>query len=177
MEEKGLVGPFVGSKPRTILVTREQWDAMRGVSTTPKAAQQKNTVTKPAVPKEPPIVLRDFSEFSVANGTISIYGNEVHISKKVMTRYGSGTTTAHFTGDSFSALIYKKPRLFSPGYIEFKFKEKAAFTNNEPHLVDVKQSDIAEFLRSEFSSTQAKIVHRFLLQLAEDARVQITELS
>ena len=95
---------------------------MRGVSTMPKAAQQKNTVTKPAVPKEPPIVLRDFSELSVASGKISIYGNEVHVSKKVMTRYGSGTTTAHFTGDSYSALIYKKPRLFSPGYIEFKFK-------------------------------------------------------
>ncbi len=30
MEEKGIVGPFQGSKPRTILVTKEQWAAMRG---------------------------------------------------------------------------------------------------------------------------------------------------
>ena len=30
MEEKGLVGPYQGSKPRTILVTKEQWEAMRG---------------------------------------------------------------------------------------------------------------------------------------------------
>ena len=176
MEEKGLVGPFTGSKPRTILITREQWDAMRGVAPKPAARQQNHTTPKPAAAKELPIRLRDFSEFSVANGTISVYGNEVHVSKKVMTRYGSGTTTAHFTGDSFSALIYKKPRLFSPGYMEFKFKEKAAFTNNDPHLVDVSQSNIAEFLRSEFSSAQAKIVHRFLLQLAEDARVPINEL-
>ena len=29
MEEKGIVGPFQGSKPRAILVTREQWEAMR----------------------------------------------------------------------------------------------------------------------------------------------------
>ncbi len=29
MEEKGIVGPFQGSKPRTILVTKEQWEAMR----------------------------------------------------------------------------------------------------------------------------------------------------
>ena len=29
MEEKGIVGPFQGSKPRTILVTKEQWDAMK----------------------------------------------------------------------------------------------------------------------------------------------------
>ena len=29
MEEKGIVGPFQGSKPRTILVTKEQWQAMK----------------------------------------------------------------------------------------------------------------------------------------------------
>lgn len=29
MEEKGLVGPFQGSKPRAILVTKEQWEAMQ----------------------------------------------------------------------------------------------------------------------------------------------------
>ena len=29
MEEKGIVGPYQGSKPRNILVTREQWEAMR----------------------------------------------------------------------------------------------------------------------------------------------------
>lgn len=29
MEEKGIVGPFVGSKPRAILITKEQWASMR----------------------------------------------------------------------------------------------------------------------------------------------------
>ena len=29
MEEKGIVGPFVGSKPRTILITKEQWATMK----------------------------------------------------------------------------------------------------------------------------------------------------
>ena len=29
MEEKGIVGPFMGSKPRTILVTKEQWQQMQ----------------------------------------------------------------------------------------------------------------------------------------------------
>ena len=29
MEEMGIVGPFQGSKPREILITQEQWDAMR----------------------------------------------------------------------------------------------------------------------------------------------------
>ena len=30
MEEKGIVGPFLGSKPRAILITKEKWEAMRG---------------------------------------------------------------------------------------------------------------------------------------------------
>ena len=29
MEKKGIVGPFQGAKPRTILVTKEQWESMR----------------------------------------------------------------------------------------------------------------------------------------------------
>jgi S-DNA-T family DNA segregation ATPase FtsK/SpoIIIE len=29
MEEKGIVGPFQGSKPRAILITKEQWSAMQ----------------------------------------------------------------------------------------------------------------------------------------------------
>ena len=29
MEEKGIVGPYAGSKPRAILVTKEQWETMR----------------------------------------------------------------------------------------------------------------------------------------------------
>ena len=30
MEEKGIVGPFQGSKPRSILITKEQWAVMKG---------------------------------------------------------------------------------------------------------------------------------------------------
>ena len=30
MEEKGIVGPFQGSKPRDILITKEQWAARNG---------------------------------------------------------------------------------------------------------------------------------------------------
>lgn len=33
MEEKGIVGPFVGSKPRQILITKEQWEQMKSGQT------------------------------------------------------------------------------------------------------------------------------------------------
>ena len=32
MEEKGIVGPFQGSKPRAILITKEQWESRKGAS-------------------------------------------------------------------------------------------------------------------------------------------------
>ena len=32
MEEKGIVGPFQGSKPRAILITKEQWASMQGAA-------------------------------------------------------------------------------------------------------------------------------------------------
>ena len=34
MEEKGIVGPFQGAKPRTILITKEQWEARKNGSVT-----------------------------------------------------------------------------------------------------------------------------------------------
>lgn len=33
MEERGIVGPFVGSKPREILITKEQWESMKNGQT------------------------------------------------------------------------------------------------------------------------------------------------
>jgi len=32
MEEKGIVGPYEGSKPRQLLITKEQWLQMQGLT-------------------------------------------------------------------------------------------------------------------------------------------------
>ena len=32
MEEKGIVGPFEGSKPRQLLITKDQWLQMQGMA-------------------------------------------------------------------------------------------------------------------------------------------------
>ncbi len=48
MEEKGIVGPFQGSKPRAILVTKEKWAAMRSGDSLPELDGAENS----GVPEE-----------------------------------------------------------------------------------------------------------------------------
>ncbi len=50
MEELGIVGPFQGSKPRTILVTKEQWEAMK--SGQPQQMSIEDMEQDPFVPEE-----------------------------------------------------------------------------------------------------------------------------
>ncbi len=51
MEEKGIVGPFEGSKPRQLLITREQWNAMVGIN--PRATATP-TATASELDDDPP---------------------------------------------------------------------------------------------------------------------------
>jgi len=42
MEERGIVGPFSGSKPRELLITREQWEAMKSGGSNPPVEEEIN---------------------------------------------------------------------------------------------------------------------------------------
>ena len=61
LEEKGIVGPFEGSKPRQLLVTKEQWQEMKyrqGI-TTPGDAFTPPAPTEPAPEAAPPFDVED----------------------------------------------------------------------------------------------------------------------
>ena len=51
MEEKGIVGPFVGSKPRQILITKEQWEQMKSGQTLIEEPEDAEPADEP-VPEE-----------------------------------------------------------------------------------------------------------------------------
>ena len=42
MEERGIVGPFSGSKPRELLITKEQWEAMKNGGENPPVEEEIN---------------------------------------------------------------------------------------------------------------------------------------
>ena len=48
LEEKGIVGPFEGSKARQVLITREQWDTMVGLNPKAKAPEPEAETEPPA---------------------------------------------------------------------------------------------------------------------------------
>lgn len=175
MEAKGIVGPFDGAKPRKVLMTHAQWESIKNGDSNSTSVLNDSKVDKSAA-SDVDVPLRDFTQFDVINGSVSVYENEIHITKKVMTRYGSGTTTLSFTGDSFLKVNYKKPRFFSNGFFEFEFKNGAGLVNNNPDLVDVNHSNVVDFSKMEFNKAQDKLVHLFLVQLIEDTQVPLKEI-
>ena len=48
MEEKGIVGPFEGSKPRQLLITKDQWLQMQGIE--PEASVEENPPVEEEIP-------------------------------------------------------------------------------------------------------------------------------
>ncbi len=50
LEEKGIVGPFEGSKARQVLITREQWDTMVGLNPKAKAPEEQTALPGDDVP-------------------------------------------------------------------------------------------------------------------------------
>ena len=51
MEERGIVGPFMGSKPRQILITKEQWEQMKSGQTLIVQPEESDLLNDP-VPEE-----------------------------------------------------------------------------------------------------------------------------
>ena len=61
MEEKGVVGPFEGSKPRQVLITKEQWQEMQ-------YRQGADAPSAPTAPPAPPAAEDDAPPFDVEDG-------------------------------------------------------------------------------------------------------------
>ncbi len=54
MEERGIVGPFVGSKPRQILITKEQWEQMKSGQPLDEDEEEEQSLFDEPIPDEIP---------------------------------------------------------------------------------------------------------------------------
>ena len=71
LEEKGIIGPFQGSKPRTILITKEEWDVKTGkhhpIETPIKVQNRVTPDLDPAIDHQQSTVMVEFPEPSPKN--------------------------------------------------------------------------------------------------------------
>ena len=179
LEELGLIGPSQGASPRKVLISPSQWEQIRklNVSLSSAICAIKTTDgTNPETQTFPEINLRDFPKFALEQHNLSISENEIIIYKRIMIGNQPGHTSVRMTGRSIAGLIYKKPKLFSKGFIQIQVRSGVELTNNNPELLTVTKEDIPKYLTIEFGAKDAKQMKAFMLQISEDTGVPLTEL-
>ena len=179
LEELGVIGPSQGANPRKVLLTIEQWEQARkleGSLSSAIASLQSTGNTDPDAQSSPEINLRDFPKIALKRHNLSISDNRIIISKNTMIKDQPRNIIVRMKGNGIVGVIYKKPKLFSNGFIQFQVKSGAEFTNESPELLTITKEDIPKLLTIEFGAKDAKQMKAFMLQISEDTGVPLTEL-
>lgn len=187
LEDIGVVGPEMGTKPRVIIMDIDDWN--RECETNGLKKISKSNINRPlyssttryvptSTPKpkeddEPKVKLREFAEFAIGESTLSVHDHQIHYTKPVMTKLGKGHLTASFSGSNVIGLIYKKPSFFSSGYMTFEFDSDINIKNENPYLLQADKNNISDVIKIEFGSGQDRLIRLFLQQLSEDIGVPI----
>lgn len=92
MEEKGIVGPFRGSQPRSILITKTEWNSRMGreVNYTDIPRSENRTEytrigTTPDIPEDPPILSKAFhiNRIAEVDGELPFWKKMLHLLKNI----------------------------------------------------------------------------------------------
>lgn len=191
LAENGLVGPELGTRPREILMTENEWESCCGCSG--KDVGMPNKVgferikinhehsISGASPKnesdsEPEIKLRPFAEFDVQGTKLSIRDHKINYSKPMMTRLGEGTLNASFAGCNVKRIIYRKPTYFRKGFFTFEFNPDTGIKNANPGLLYADQNNVSEVIKVEFGFAEDATIKLFLQQISEDIGLPISNV-
>ena len=198
MEELGIVGPYEGAKPRSVIRDRQEVNRIireagfeslehtgysqyeqpkeefHGYTKDISSEQDTKGSNEPIEDDDPDIFMRDFAKFFVGQNAMCVEHNLIKLEIKVQLRAGSGTIYPKFNGKYVSELIYKRPRLFSNGYIQFLMKPDVEVSCIKPKLLSVTKDNYSEYFKIEFGSSEAKLVKRFMTQISEDIEIPIT---
>ena len=200
MEELGIVGPYEGAKPRSVLIDREGWEQL-------KALLEQSETDVPSEPEDKPelrckndgnceqdnrdedmtvdtidgrggeqVCIQPFPKFDVGNASFSISDNKVYMSKVAQMKNGSGVFSSSFSAKAINEIVLKKPRLFSNGFFQFVFKDDADIVIRSSGCVDLDVSGFSALTKTPFNKNQASAIYSFLNQLSDDADLRITVL-
>lgn len=139
LEQAGIVSGFDGSKPRQILITRSQWQAMKGQQAVPMSVNEHSAT---------PLTQQN----AIRGVDYSIETDSQHLIIQRISDHGTITGSFQIAGKDISAIRFHKPGLFKKGFVSIVFTQHN----------DQKQIDL------QFLSKDADIFKRFLLQLAND---------
>ena len=166
MEEDGIVGPFEGSKPRLILISRDQWQRSQlGVSSNDRSRGEEISYAQPQQYKA---TIQDQTCTLTPQDITLATGFEIKsIGNSVIVRTNSGESA--ISGKSITELLVKKPGFLRKGILSIHFSVMESEVGNA-RMTKQKSFDIP------FEPKDTISIRAFCKQLALDVSKPVVEL-
>lgn len=167
MEERGIVGPFNGSKPRKVLIPDEYGTQSQSNSSYDRQTNSDESSTI--------IPLHSFPEICCNGTTIQISNNEIRIEHPTSVtgiKY-QNINYCSFSGGMLQQLIYKKAGVFKNGHITFVVSANTFSVNG---ISEIPISTPSVSITIEFNRSNDAIFFQMLTQISRDTNIAIDRL-
>ena len=167
MEERGIVGPFNGSKPRKVLIPDEYGTQSQSISSNDRQTNSDESSTI--------IQLHSFPEICCNGTTIQISNNEIRIEHPTSVtgiKY-QNINYCSFSGGMLQQLIYKKAGVFKNGHITFVVSANTFSVNG---ISEIPISTPSVSITIEFNRSNDAIFFQMLSQISRDTNIAIDRL-
>lgn len=164
LEERGIVGPYNGSKPRKVLISNECWTQSQSNSSNDRQTNSDESSTI--------IPLHSFPEICCNGTTIQISNNEIRIEHPTSVtgiKY-QNINYCSFSGGMLQQLIYKKAGVFKNGHITFVVSANTFSVNG---ISEIPISTPSFSITIEFNRSNDAIFFQMLSQISKDTNIGI----
>lgn len=167
MEERGIVGPYNGSKPRKVFISNECWTQSQSNSSNDRQTNSDESSTI--------IPLHSFPKICCDGTTIQISNNEIRIEHPTSVtgiKY-QNINYCSFSGGMLQQLIYKKAGVFKNGHITFVVSANT-FSVNAISEIPISTPSVS--ITIEFNRSNDAIFFQMLSQISRDTNIAIDRL-
>lgn len=167
LEERGIVGPYNGSKPRKVLISNECWTQSQSNSSNDRQTNSDESSTI--------IPLHSFPEICCNGTTIQISNNEIRIEHPTSVtgiKY-QNINYCSFSGGMLQQLLYKKAGVFKNGHITFVVSANTFSVNG---ISEIPISTPSVSITIEFNRSNDAIFFQMLSQISRDTNIAIDRL-